>query len=165
MAGCDPRRLGRTVVEALRLAKVRGILATGWGGLSAGDLPATAFATDEAPHEWLFPRTAAVVHHGGAGTTAAGLRAGRPAVVCPFIGDQPFWGRRLRALGAGADPIPQKTLTAERLAAAIRDVTTDPSFRSRAEALGEQIRREDGVARAVAIIEAMMPVRTPGPTA
>jgi sterol 3beta-glucosyltransferase len=155
MAGSDPRSLSRTVVEALRRANVRGLLATGWGGMSAGDLPETVLAIDGAPHEWLFPRTAAVVHHGGAGTTAAALRAGRPAVVCPFIGDQPFWGRRLRALGAGVDPIPQKRLTAERLAAEIREVTADPQYRKSAEALGERIRSEDGVANAVAAIEAI----------
>ncbi|MBN2470549.1 MAG: glycosyltransferase, partial [Anaerolineae bacterium] len=97
---------------------------------------------------------AAVVHHGGAGTTAAGLRAGRPTVVVPFMIDQPFWGARVEALGAGSAPIPQKQLTVEKLAAALRQVTTDAGIQARAAALGEQLRAEDGVGRARAIIEA-----------
>jgi sterol 3beta-glucosyltransferase len=101
---------------------------------------------------------AAVVHHGGAGTTAAGLRAGRPTVACPFIGDQPFWGRRVHDLGVGAAPIPQKAMTAGRLAAAIRQVTAEPAYRRNAEALGEQIRSEDGVANAVATLGAIASV-------
>jgi sterol 3beta-glucosyltransferase len=155
MTGRDPKRLARVVVDALRLADVRGVIATGWGGLAGADLPATVLEIDEAPHEWLFPRMAAVVHHGGAGTTAAGLRAGRPTVVCPFIGDQPFWGWRVRALGVGSEPIPQKTLTAEKLGDAIRRVITDIGIRRQAEALGDRIRREDGVATAVALIGAI----------
>jgi sterol 3beta-glucosyltransferase len=106
------------------------------------------YLLEEAPHDWLFPRVAVVIHHGGAGTTAAGLHAGAPTVICPFFGDQPFWGRRVAALGAGTSPIPQRGLTAERLAAAIRTVTTDGAMRERAAQLAERIRGEDGVARA-----------------
>jgi sterol 3beta-glucosyltransferase len=108
---------------------------------------------EQAPHDWLFPRTAAVVHHGGAGTTAAGLRAGRPTIVCPFFGDQSFWGRRIHALGAGPAPLPQKRLTVEGLAGAIREVTTDPAIRRNAAMVGERLRQEDGVGRAVEAIE------------
>lgn len=157
MAGRSPEKLARTVIAALQKAHVRGIIASGWGGLSARDLPDTIFQIDQAPHDWLFPRMAAVVHHGGAGTTAAGLRAGRPTVICPFIADQPFWGRRVRALGVGSEPIPHKKLTSENLAAAIREVTTDPAIRQKAEALGEKIRQEDGIASTVALIESMIP--------
>lgn len=153
MAGREPGRKARLVVEVLRRVGLRGVLATGWGGLAPSDLPETVHALDQAPHDWLFPRVAAVVHHGGAGTTAAGLRAGRPTVVCPFFGDQPFWGGRIRDLGVGSAPIPQKRLTAGRLAAALREVTSSPSIRRRAEALGAAIRREDGVARAVRLLE------------
>jgi len=95
---------------------------------------------------------AAVVHHGGAGTTAAGLRAGLPTIICPFLGDQPFWGRRVHALGVGPAPIPQKRLNADNLAEAIRAATTDSAMRARAAALGERIRAEDGVGNAVAIV-------------
>ena len=96
---------------------------------------------------------AAVVHHGGAGTTAAGLRAGVPSVVVPFMGDQPFWGRRVAALGAGPAPIPRKRLTAERLAAAITRAVSEPAIGREAAAVGRRIRREDGVAAAVGVID------------
>lgn len=155
IAGTNPRRTGRIVVEALQQANVRGIIATGWGGLVVENPPETILTIDEAPHDWLFPRVAAVVHHGGCGTTAAGMRAGRPTVVCPFFADQPFWGSRVHALGVGSEPIPQKRLTSENLAAAIRKVTTDPAIRQSAHALGEMIRQENGVANAAAAIERM----------
>ena len=150
----DAARTTRTVLAALERTGQRGVLATGWGGLAASDLPSSVYLLDEAPHDWLFPQMAAVVHHGGAGTTAAGLRAGRPTVICPFFGDQPFWGRRVAALGAGPQPIPQRRLTSEALSAAIQAAVCDPNMRARAEELGAAIRAEDGVSQAVARIEA-----------
>ena len=154
MAGSDPDRTTRMVVRAVEQAGVRAILATGWGGLATRmPLPSSILAIRSAPHDWLFPRVAAVVHHGGAGTTAAGLRAGRPSVVCPFFGDQPFWGRRVHALGVGPAPIPQKRLLAERLAEAIGAATTDADMRRRAADLGEAIRGEDGIGSAVRHID------------
>jgi UDP:flavonoid glycosyltransferase YjiC (YdhE family) len=96
---------------------------------------------------------AAVVHHGGAGTTAAGLRAGTPTVVVPYFFDQPFWGRRIQDLGAGPAPVPRKRLDAERLAAAVRAAVLDPLLRSRAAEIGARIRAENGVARAVEVLE------------
>ena len=156
MAGKDPARLTGIVIGALQEAGQRGILASGWGGLQTEALPDSIFAIDQAPHDWLFPRMAAVVHHGGAGTTAAGLRAGRPTIICPFMGDQPFWGVRVHALGAGPAPIPQKKLTAENLAAAIRTAVNGPTMRATAETVGEQIRAEDGVANSVAIVEGVL---------
>lgn len=156
MAGRNPQRLTRIVIEALQQARVRGIIATGWSGLDTRNLPDTIFKLDQLPHDWLFPRVSAVVHHGGAGTTVAGLRAGRPIIVCPFFGDQPFWGQRVHTLGVGSKPIPQKQLTVEKLATAIREVTTSPTIRQRAESVGEQIRREDGVGNTVALIERMV---------
>lgn len=152
MAGRNPRRLARAVVEALRQTGARGVIATGWGGMRAEDLPETVLCIDQAPHAWLFPRVAAVVHHGGAGTTAAGLRAGAPSIIVPFFGDQPFWGKRVFELGAGPAPIPQKRLTPERLAHAIRAVQTDGDLRRSAAALGERIRAEDGIRRAASIL-------------
>jgi sterol 3beta-glucosyltransferase len=153
MSGRDPERLARTVVEALQIAGLRGIIATGWGGLKAGDLPDTIFAIDEAPHAWLFPRMAAVVHHGGAGTTAAGLRAGKPTIVVPFFADQPFWGSRVHGIGAGPKPIPRRRLTAQSLAAAMREATGSQDMIAAASQIGERIRSEDGVANAVSLIE------------
>ena len=148
----DPRAKAALVVEAVRLAGVRAVIARGWGGLAADQAGDDVFWLDEAPHDRLFPLLAALVHHGGAGTTGAGLRAGRPTLVCPFFGDQPFWGERVHALGLGPRPIPQKALTAGRLAAALREATTDAAMRARAEALGAGLRAEDGVARAVEIV-------------
>jgi sterol 3beta-glucosyltransferase len=156
MAGRDPRRLTEAVISALQQAGVRGILATGWGGLKAGVLPKAILQIDQIPHAWLFPRMAALVHHGGAGTTAAALRAGRPSVFVPFFGDQHFWGWRVHTLGAGSQPIPQKKLTVEKLATAIEDVTSNPAIRSKAEDLGGKIRSEDGIGNAVKVIERIM---------
>lgn len=153
MAGRKPQRMAAIVVEALQKAGVRGILATGWGGLKANHLPESIFKIDNVPHDWLFPRVSAVVHHGGAGTTAAGLRAGKPTVICPFFVDQPYWGKQVWALGVGSQPIGQKKLTATKLANAIREVTTHSAIREKAEALGEKIRNEAGMERAIALIE------------
>ena len=155
MAGRNPQRMTEIVVDALQQAKVRGVIVTGWGGLKPSLLPKTIFKIDSVPYDWLFPRVSAVVHHGGAGTTAAGLLAGKPTIVCPFLIDQPYWGERVYALGVGSKPIPQKQLTAEKLADAIRVVTTNPEIRNNAEALGEKLRQEDGIGKAIAIIESI----------
>jgi sterol 3beta-glucosyltransferase len=153
MAGSNPEQLAGLILEALDRSGQRGLLLTGWGGLHADLVPENVFVVDSAPHSWLFPRMAAVVHHGGAGTTAEGLRAGVPAVIVPFVFDQPFWGARVTALGLGPNPIPQKQLTADRLAHAIRVAVTDPGMRQRANALGTAIRAENGVRNAVRIVK------------
>jgi UDP:flavonoid glycosyltransferase YjiC (YdhE family) len=144
------------ILEALAKSGQRGLLLTGWGGMQAVPAPDDVFLLDAAPHSWLFPRMAAVVHHGGAGTTAEGLRAGLPTVIVPFILDQPFWGKRVRALGVGPEPIPRKNLTAESLARAIHSAVTQPEIRQRAARLGEAIRAEDGVGRAVNIVKQIL---------
>lgn len=152
MTGRDPERIASITLEALARAGQRGVLATGWGGLRLGDLPRDVFTIDAVPHDWLLPHMAAVVHHGGSGTTAAGLRAGAPSILVPFGGDQYLWGRRVHALGVGPAPIVRPALTAERLAAGLRRATGDAEMRARAAALGECLRAEDGVARAVAVL-------------
>jgi sterol 3beta-glucosyltransferase len=139
----------RVVLEALARTKQRGILSAGWSNIGNADLPDNVFKVDFVPHDWLFPQMAAVVQHGGAGTMAACLRAGVPPVVIPFFGDQPFWGRRFCALGLTPQPIPQKRLTAERLAKAISIATSDVALRARVKAMSERIQAENGVARAV----------------
>ncbi len=149
----EAEEITEIVLRALALTGQRGLLLTGWGGIKDRDLPEGVFCIASAPHDWLFPRMAAVVHHGGAGTTAAGLRAGVPTVVVPFFGDQFFWGRRVADLGVGPAPLPRRRLTAERLAAAITRAVHDEALRARAAALGERIRAEEGVARAVEVIE------------
>ncbi len=153
MSNRNPEETTDLVLQALTRSKQRGIMLSGWGGLHKAELPDTVFMLDSAPFSWLFPRVAAVVHHGGAGTTSAGLRAGVPSVVIPFFGDQPYWGQRVAELGVGTEPIPQRKLTVERLVQAIHQAVTDPAMRQRAAKLGSKIQAEDGVARAVAVIE------------
>ncbi len=153
MAGRHPEQTARLILDALALGGRRGLLLTGWGGLRAASVPTNVFVLESAPHSWLFPRMAAVVHHGGAGTTAEGLRAGVPAVIVPFVFDQPFWGARVRALGVGPAPIPLKHLTADRLACAITSAVTDPGMKQRARGAGAAIRAEDGVGNAVQVVE------------
>lgn len=152
MGNRKPEEVTNIVLQALAQTKQRAIVASGWGGLSRQQLPEDVFMVDAIPHAWLFPRMAAVVHHGGAGTTAAGLRAGVPSILVPFFGDQPFWGSRVAALGVGPQPIPRQKLTAERLANAIQIAVSDATMQQRAAELGAKIQAEDGVARAVEII-------------
>ena len=130
------------------------------GGLQPSDLPDHVLALDAAPHDWLFPRMTAVVHHGGAGSTAAGFRAGIPTIVIPFMMDQPFWAQRVQELGVGPRPIPRGQLTVERLAAAIVTAVSDSGMRRRAAELGANIRQEDGVAQAVAGIQRILTTGT-----
>lgn len=155
MANRAPQKMAQLAQEALALSGRRGILAAGWGGVDNADLPDSIFGLDSVPHAWLFPRMAAVAHHGGAGTTGAGLRSGVPSILVPHLGDQSFWAERVSELGVGPRPIPRRKLTAERLAAAITAATTDQSMQARAAALGERIRAEDGVGRTIEVIEAV----------
>ncbi|GAA3809425.1 glycosyltransferase [Sphaerisporangium flaviroseum] len=146
MAPADPDALTHTVVTALRRAGLRGVLQ----GLPPGPYGAAGDLcfTGEVPHGWLFRRMAAVVHHGGAGTTAAGLRAGVPSVICPFFSDQPFWGARVASLGAGPPPVPIRKLTVPALERSVIRAVQDDEFRGRSRELGKVMRGEDGVGRA-----------------
>lgn len=153
MGSKNPEEASQLAVKALSLSGQRGVIASGWGGLKQSNLPDSVYMLSSIPHNWLFPRMAAVVHHGGAGTTAAGLHAGVPSIIVPFMGDQPFWGRRIAALGVGPAPIPRKKLTPENLAEAIKQTVSDSPMRQRAAALGQKIRTENGVANAVALIK------------
>ncbi|WP_084964479.1 glycosyltransferase [Thermoactinospora rubra] len=139
--------LAEQVVGALRLAGMRAVL-QGLPAAPGEDL----LLVDEVPHDRLFPLVAAVVHHGGAGTTATALAAGVPSVVCPFFSDQPFWGRRVEALGAGPRPLPVSRVTARALAARIRQAVLHCQEKS--AQLGRQLGVEDGVNNAVDLIEA-----------
>lgn len=152
MVGSDPGRTGRIVAEAVRAAGIRAVVALGRGGIRPDGLGRDAYCLTEAPHDWLFPRMAAVVHHGGAGTTAAALAAGRPQVACPFMFDQPYFARRLFALGVAPNPQPLRELTADGLAGAIGDAVAGTAP-ARARELGELIRAEDGTGHAVKVLE------------
>ncbi len=149
----EPEQKTRLVMRALALSGQRGVILTGWGGFARLPAPPNILFVENAPHDWLFPRMAAVMHHGGAGTTAAGLRAGVPSLITPFAGDQAGWAERVAQLGVGPRLGDIKHLSADRLAAAMHTAANDPALRARAAALGEKIRAEDGVARAVEIIE------------
>ncbi len=153
MSNRDPQATTGLMIEALKQSGQRGIIHSGWAGLHAEDLPPEVFLLDYAPHDWLFPRMAAVVHHGGAGTTGAALRAGVPSMIVPHIGDQPYWGRRIHELGVGAAPVARHALTVEKLANGIRAMTSSHDMRKRTAALGEGIRAEDGVGTAVRALD------------
>lgn len=148
----NPEAATDLVVEAVTRAGYRAIVVAGGSGLATGQLSPEVLSVDAVPHRWLFSRVCAAVHHGGAGATAAALRAGLPSVVVPVFADQPFWAKRLFQLGAGPAPIPAARLTVDNLAQAIRATAAVP-IRRRAAELGERIRREDGVARAVDVID------------
>ncbi|WP_215457788.1 glycosyltransferase [Streptomyces sp. ATCC 21386] len=154
MAGTRARRNHALVTEAIRRTGVRAVVATGWGGIGApgrnsAPLPPNMLVIEEAPHDWLFPRTAAIVHHGGQGTVGAALAAGRPQILCPHMGDQTHWSARMRALGVAPAPLTARTLTAPRLAEAITTAVTDRHLAHRATEIARLVRAEEGVDAAV----------------
>lgn len=153
MAGSDPARTTRTVLDAARRAGCRLVVGAGWGGLDVRDLPDGVLAVRDVDYRALFPHMAAVVHHGGAGTTGVAFAAGRPQLVCPFVADQPFWGRLVQHLGVGPAPLPQNRLSADALAAALRELVSSPRLSRAAGRIGEQVRAEDGVGVAVRALE------------
>jgi UDP:flavonoid glycosyltransferase YjiC (YdhE family) len=147
------------VVGSLQRAGRRGIVQAGWVQLPYRDLPATIIAVELLPFDWLFPQLAAIVHHGGSGTTAVGFRAGVPAAVVPFGFDQYYWGERLHTLGVGAAPVPFRTVSEARLAEAIT-AACQPTMQQRAAELGARARAEDGVRTALTWIERATGVAT-----
>jgi UDP:flavonoid glycosyltransferase YjiC (YdhE family) len=157
----ETRRISAATVEALRLTGRRGIMISGFGGLRGIDLPDSILRVDSVPYDWLLPQVAAMVHQGGAGSTASVLRAGVPSFAVPFGYEQALWGRRIARLGAGPPPLAPSRLTAERLAAAIDRTADTPHYRRRAAEAGRAIRAEDGIAVAVGIVERTL-ARTAG---
>jgi UDP:flavonoid glycosyltransferase YjiC (YdhE family) len=141
----DPNAMTKMIFEAVKKTGRRALVSKGWGGLGADELgiPEGVFMLGNVPHDWLFKHVSAVVHHGGAGTTAAGIAAGRPTVVIPFFGDQPFWGAMTAKAGAGPLPIPYKELTADKLADAINEALKPESL-ERAQELSQKISKEQG---------------------
>jgi len=141
----DPNAMTKLIFEAVKKSGIRALVSKGWGGLGADALgiPDGVFMLGNVPHDWLFKHVSAVVHHGGAGTTAAGIALGRPTVIVPFFGDQPFWGAMVARAGAGPPPIPYKQLTSDKLAAAITEALK-PETLAKAGELGAKIKEEIG---------------------
>ncbi|RDA95504.1 hypothetical protein CP533_5459 [Ophiocordyceps camponoti-saundersi (nom. inval.)] len=141
----DPDAMTRMIFNAVRQSGVRALVSKGWGGLGADDvgLPEGVYMLGNVPHDWLFQHVSCVVHHGGAGTTAAGIKAGKPTFVVPFFGDQPFWGAMVARAEAGPQPVRYKDLTAEKLSEALR-FCLRPETKEKARQLGQRIREERG---------------------
>lgn len=156
----NPHALTETIFEAVRMTGVRALVSKGWGGLgeSVTAIPPNIFMLGNCPHDWLFERVSCVIHHGGAGTTAAGIAAGKPTIVIPFFGDQPFWGSMVARAGAGPQPIPIKKLTASNLAAAITNALEPPMLEN-ARILGLKISEERGSDVGVKSFHDRLPLR------
>ncbi|BDW95260.1 glycosyl transferase family 1 [Thalassospira tepidiphila] len=152
MHGNDPTAMAEMIAKAVSQTGVSAIVATGWGGMDNIDWPSNILAVREVPHDWLFPKVDIVIHHGGAGTCAAAMRAGRPSIIIPFFGDQPFWAKRLHRLGVAPRPIKPAKLDAAMLARRIKTVLETPAYRNNAARLANQIATEDGIANAIAEI-------------
>ncbi len=148
----NPEEVYRSVLEAILRTDNRAIILSGWSDLESMTIPEDVLVMEAAPHEWLLPQCKAVIHHGGAGTTAAGLRSGIPNLVVPSASDQPFWGARVHAIGAGPRPISARKLTGEKLTRALLELEED-AIRDTAQAVGRKIRGEDGVGNLVRLIE------------
>ncbi|KAE9589103.1 putative sterol 3-beta-glucosyltransferase [Lupinus albus] len=160
----DPKRTTDVILEALKITEQRGIIDRGWGNLgNLAEVPDSVFLLEECPHDWLFPQCSAVVHHGGAGTTAAGLKAGCPTTIVPFFGDQFFWGDRIYQKELGPAPIPISQLSVENLSTAIKFML-QPEVKSRAMEIAKLIENEDGVAAAVEAFHRHLPDELPLPT-
>ena len=152
----NPQQTTTTILDALKQSGQRGILHMGWGGLGNQSLPDHVFKIEYAPYEWLFPRMAMVIHHGGSGTTAFGLRSGVPSCAVSFVFDQHYWGERIAELGVGPKPIRYKELTAKRLLEAIRLGVGNPQIKQKAFELGQRIREEKGIENALNVFEKML---------
>jgi UDP:flavonoid glycosyltransferase YjiC (YdhE family) len=155
----DPNAMTKMMFEAVAKTGQRALVSKGWGGLGGDELgkPDDVFMLGNCPHDWLFKQVSCVVHHGGAGTTAAGIASGRPTVIVPFFGDQPFWGAMVARAGAGPKPIPYKDLTADALAEAITFALKSETL-DRAKELGERIRDETGAETGAAAFHAHLDV-------
>ncbi|KAI9098373.1 hypothetical protein K1719_024998 [Acacia pycnantha] len=160
----DSKKTTDVILEALKDTGQRGIIGRGWGNLgNLTEVPHNVFLLEECPHDWLFPRCSAVVHHGGAGTTATGLRAGCPTTIVPFFGDQFFWGDRIHQKGLGPAPIPISELTVDKLSSAITFML-QLEVKSRAMEIAKLIENEDGVAAAVDAFHRHLPSEIPLPS-
>eukprot|EP01087_Luapelamoeba_hula_P016106 TRINITY_DN4921_c0_g2_i1.p1 TRINITY_DN4921_c0_g2~~TRINITY_DN4921_c0_g2_i1.p1 ORF type:complete len:755 (-),score=90.41 TRINITY_DN4921_c0_g2_i1:29-2293(-) len=158
----DPLALTNTIFGAVKKAKVRAIISEGWGGLGGGiDIPKNVYMIGAAPHTWLFAQCSAVCHHGGAGTTATGLIAGKPTIIVPFFGDQPFWGKCVSRAECGPEPIPIRELSIDNLATAF-EFCKNEHVKRHAVRMGEKISAEDGLGEGVAAFHKKLPINENG---
>jgi len=151
--GGNFNRTLKIIFESLKKTGQRAVLSAGWRNLDGIDLPTNVMEIGNVPHEWLFPQMLAVSHHGGAGTTAAGVRAGVPGIIVPFGGDQLYWGDRVYQMGIGTKPIWCNELSVENYTKAIQDVVDNQQMKDRASIVGAMLRSENGTANAIAVIE------------
>jgi sterol 3beta-glucosyltransferase len=138
-----PDELTKLIFGAVKRAGVRALVSKGWGGLGEGEAPKDIFLLGNCPHDWLFQYVSCVVHHGGAGTSAIGIAMGKPTIVVPFFGDQPFWGAMIYRAGAGPEPVAYKNLTEEKLAESIKRAL-EPDIQSSVKEMSEKIAGENG---------------------
>lgn len=142
----DPQALTTMILGAIKKSGVRALVSKGWGGLGVTDVPENVFLLGNVPHDWLFKYVSAVVHHGGAGTTAIGIAMGKPTVVVPFFGDQPFWGAMIHRAGAGPEAVPFKKMTEDTLAQSITKAL-EPEVKVAVEVMAKEIANENGAAK------------------
>ena len=152
----DPEALAKTVIAAFQATGQRAVFCSGWGDIGPADMPDSIYVIREVPHTWLLPQMAGAIHHGGAGTTAATLRAGIPSIVVPFFADQPMWGQCLENLGVSPGTLPRKALTEAQLTEGIRAIVQDPSLAQKAQQLGDKIQSENGVEQVVKVVESYL---------
>jgi len=151
MVNKDAEKIDAIIRESLRRTNNRGIILSGWGSTkreSTNDL----LYLESTPHDWLLPKCKMLIHHGGAGTTSAALRAGISQIVVPFMADQPFWGSRVYAVGVAPKPIRVNRLSVEMMVSAMAEAESKIIL-ERAQVTGQGIRSEDGVMNAVTLIE------------
>lgn len=155
MMSFDPaiHEITHLMVDAVRLADCRAIIQSHWDDIS--DIPENPliYKISSAPHQYIFPHCSAVVHHGGAGTTQSSTLSGCPSVVVAHIADQPFWGRELHRLGVAPKPLHRRSVTAKKLSEKIKTVLASAAIKEKAQRISEIMKREDGVRRAVQLIE------------
>ncbi|KAG6945739.1 hypothetical protein JG688_00016408 [Phytophthora aleatoria] len=154
----DPKFVTKMIIEAAEQANVRVLIQSSWSDMAGDiDVPDSVFFLGSCPHDWLMPRVSAVVHHGGAGTTAAGLLAGKPTFIVPFFGDQAFWGSAVLDAGVGVTPCTISELTTEKLRSAFERLGS-PELHKRASELRDLVRQEDGAGKAVSCFYRNLPV-------